>query len=83
MLNRKQEPLDVRTKEMLESIKAITLATNDIRWMVLKQGTKEQYDILSGLCDNLENCVKQATEVSICVDQVKRPTKKTLLSIFG
>ena len=68
---------------MLDSVKSITLATNDIRWMVLKQGTKEQYDILSALCDNLENCVKQATELTICIDQVKKPTKKSLLSIFG
>lgn len=83
MLHRKHETLDVRTKEMLDSIKAITLATNDIRWLVLKQGTKEQYDILSGLCDNLECCVKQATELNICIEQVKKPTKKSLLSIFG
>jgi hypothetical protein len=80
MLHRKHEPLDVRTKEMLESIKAITLATNDIRWRVLKEGSKDQYDILSELCENLETCVKQATD--IVVNTEKKPERKSYLWFF-
>ena len=80
MLLRKHEPLDVRTKEMLESIKAITLATNDIRWRILKEGTKEQYDILTELCANLETCVKQATD--IVVNTEKKPERKAYLWFF-
>ena len=83
MLLRKHEPLDVRTKEMLESIKAITLATNDIRWCVLKEGNKDQYDILTELCENLETCVKQATDIVVSSEMNRKPVKKTMLSIFG
>jgi hypothetical protein len=83
MLLRKHETLDVRTKEMLESIKAITLATNDIRWCVLKEGNKDQYDILTELCENLETCVKQATDIVVSSEMNRKPVKKTMLSIFG
>ena len=83
MLLRKHEPLDVRTKEMLESIKAITLATNDIRWCILKEGNKDQYDILAELCENLETCVKQATDIVVSSEMNRKPVKKTMLSIFG
>jgi hypothetical protein len=82
MLHRKHEPLDVRTKEMLESIKAITLATNDIRWCVLKEGNKDQYDILTELCENLESCVKQATDIVVSSEMHKKPVRKSYLWFF-
>ena len=72
---RKVEPLEDRSKMMLDNIKSIALATNDLRWSVFKEGTLEDYDLMVMICDHLETCVKQATQITNSLEQSKKPEK--------
>jgi hypothetical protein len=82
MILRKPEPVEDRAKMMLENIKNIALATNDLRWSIFKEGTMEQYDLLAHLCENLETCVKEATQVTNLLEQSKKP-EKPLVKLFA
>ena len=79
---RKVEPLEDRSKMMLDNIKSIALATNDLRWSVFKEGTLEDYDLMVMICDHLETCVKQATQITNNLEQSKKP-EKSFVKLFA
>jgi hypothetical protein len=79
---RKPEPIEYRSRMMLDNIKSIALATNDLRWAIFKEGTLEDYDLMVMICDHLETCVKQATQITNSLEQHKKP-QKSLVKLFA
>ena len=79
---RKPEPIEYRSRMMLDNIKSIALATNDLRWAIFKEGTLEDYDLMVMICDHLETCVKQATQITNSLEQNKKP-QKSFVKLFA